>query len=61
MRNDLNVLGRGAHAFEHAFEAFYNFAVTPAAHVSLDLEVIHSAFPSVDLATVIGTRFQFDF
>jgi len=61
LRDDLSVLRRSANEFEHDFEAFYNFAVTPATHVSLDLEVINSASPSVDTAVVIGTRFQFDF
>ncbi len=61
VRNDLRVLGRSANEFENAFETFYNFAVTPATHVSLDLEVIKSASPAVDTAVVIGTRVQFDF
>jgi carbohydrate-selective porin OprB len=61
LRNDLSVLGRRANAFENAFEAFYNFAVTPAVHVSLDLQVIKSASAAVDTAVVIGTRLQLDF
>ena len=61
LREDLVVLGRQANEFENAFETFYNFAVTPATHISVDLEVIHSASPTVDTAVVIGTRFQLDF
>ncbi|HTY87508.1 MAG TPA: carbohydrate porin [Candidatus Acidoferrum sp.] len=61
VRNDLKVLGRSANEFENAVETFYNFAVTPAMHISLDLELITSAAPSVDTAVVLGTRFQFDF
>jgi carbohydrate-selective porin OprB len=61
LRKDLSVLGRRANAFENGFEAFYNFAVTPATHVSLNLQVIKSASPSVDTAVVLGARFQFDF
>jgi carbohydrate-selective porin OprB len=61
LRNDLRTLGRRPNEFENAFEAFYNFAVTPAAHVSLDLQVIKSVSPSVDTAVAIGTRFQLDF
>jgi len=61
VRKDLSVLGRSANEFENAVETFYNFAITPATHISLDLEVIKSALPTVDTAAVIGTRFQFDF
>jgi carbohydrate-selective porin OprB len=61
VRRSLTVLRRRANTFENAFETFYNFAVTPATHVSLDLQVIKSAAAAVDTATVIGTRFQFDF
>jgi carbohydrate-selective porin OprB len=61
LRDDLRILGREANSFEHAFEAFYNFAVTPAAHISLDVEAVTSAIPSAETAVVIGTRFQFDF
>jgi len=61
VRNALSVLGRHPHDFENALEAFYNFAVTPATHVSVDLEVIKSAAAAVDTAVVLGTRLQFDF
>jgi porin len=61
LRNDLSVLGRHPNEFENAFEVFYNFAVTPATHVSVDLEVIKSVASSVETAVVIGTRYQFDF
>ncbi len=53
--------GRSANDFVNAVETFYNFAVTPAMHITLDLEVIKSASPAVNTAVVIGTRFQFDF
>jgi hypothetical protein len=58
---EVGALGRWANQFEHAFEAFYNFAVTPAAHVSLDLQVIKSVSSSRDTAVAVGTRFQLDF
>jgi porin len=61
LRNDLSFLGKRVNQFENGFEAFYNFAVTPATHVSLNLQVINSAAAAVDTAVVIGTRFQFDF
>ena len=54
-------LAGAPHEFENALEVFYNFAVTPATHVSVDLEVIKSAASAVDTAVVIGTRYQFDF
>lgn len=61
LRNDLIVLGRQANKFENAFETFYNIAVTPATHLSLDCQVIKSAASRVDTAVVLGTRLQFDF
>jgi porin len=61
VRTDLSVLGKRANEFEHAFEVFYNFAVTPATHVTLDLQVIKSAVADMDTAVVLGTRIQFDF
>jgi len=61
LRQALSGLGRRPNEFEHAFEVFYNFAVTPATHVSLDLEVVDSVARSVDTAVVTGTRLQFDF
>jgi len=61
LRNDLSVLGRHPNEFENAVEVFYNFAVTPATHVTADVEVIKSAASAVDTAVVLGTRFQFDF
>jgi carbohydrate-selective porin OprB len=61
VRRDLSLLGREANTFEHGFEAFYNYALTPAAHVSLNLQFIDSASAAIDTATVIGTRLQLDF
>ena len=61
LRQDLRLLGRKIHQFENGFEAFYNFAVPPATHVTASVQVIDSVNPAVDTAVVIGTRFQFDF
>jgi carbohydrate-selective porin OprB len=61
LRRALSTLGKQANEFEHAYEAYYNFAVTPATRISLNIEVIDSAAPSVDTAVVMGTRLQFDF
>jgi hypothetical protein len=48
-------------SFEHAFEAFYNFQLTPAAHLTLDAQIIDPAVKSTDTAYTIGTRLQIDF
>ena len=61
LRDDAALLGTDLHSFEHGFEAFYNFAVTPATHVTANVQVIDSVNPAVDTAVVLGTRFQFDF
>ena len=61
VRYALTVIGRHANEFENAFETFYNLAVSPATHVTFDIEAIKSASAAVDTAVVIGTRLQFDF
>lgn len=42
-------------------EAFYNIAVSPWMHVSLDAQVIDSALSRVDTTWVLGLRVHFDF
>jgi len=61
LRDDVALANIDLNNFENAFEAFYNFAVTPATHVTANVQVINSVNPAVDTAVVIGTRFQFDF
>jgi len=61
LRRDAGLLGTDLNSFEHGFEAFYNFAVTPATHVTANVQVIDTVNPGLDTAVVIGTRFQFDF
>lgn len=48
---------------DHAngFEAFYNIAITPACHFTLDAQVVESIFESVDTATILGARFNVRF
>ena len=41
-------------------EVFYNVAVTPWFHVTLDAQVIDSALPLADTAWVLGLRTHFD-
>lgn len=38
------------------FEAFYNIAITPAAHLTFDVQVIDSTFSGIDTAVILGTR-----
>ena len=44
-----------------AWELFYNFELTPAVHVTLDAQVVNSALPNIDTATVLGTSLQMRF
>jgi len=43
------------------FECFYNIAITPASHVTLDLQVVETAQSRVDTATVLGLRASLNF
>jgi carbohydrate-selective porin OprB len=61
LRNDVGLLGRKLSSFEHAGEAFYNFQVTPALHLTLNAQVIDPPAKSVDTAYTLGTRLQIDF
>ncbi|WP_163338491.1 carbohydrate porin [Desulfopila sp. IMCC35008] len=61
MRGSLDFLSIEVDSFEHAAEAFYNFEVTPAIHLSVNAQVIDSTVPSVDTAYALGTRLQIDF
>ncbi len=43
------------------FEAFYNLAITPAAQLTLDVQVVESAAAAVDTAVVLGMRLNLQF
>jgi porin len=43
------------------FECFYNIAITPACHLTLDLQVVDSPQKRLPTATVLGLRSSFDF
>jgi len=43
------------------FECFYNIAITPACHVTLDLQVVEAVQSSVRTATVLGLRASLNF
>jgi porin len=61
LRDDAAVLGVDLSSFEHGVEAFYNFQVTPAVHVTLNAQVIDSPAKSVDTAYTLGSRLQIEF
>ena len=42
-------------------ELFYNIELTPAVHLSLDAQVVDSALPNIDTATILGTSLQISF
>ena len=48
-------------SWEHAGEVFYNFMLTPAAHLSLNTQVIRPADDTLDTAWTLGSRLQLDF
>lgn len=45
----------------HGFEAFYDIAITPAAHLTLDAQVVESPAGTVDTAVVLGARLKLSF
>ena len=61
MRSIARFLRKDLDALEHGFEAFYNFEVTPATHLTMNVQVIDSTLESVDTATTVSFRLQLDF
>jgi len=61
LRNALGPLGKEFNSFEHAVEAFYNFQVTPAVHLTFNAQLIDSTVSSYDTAFTLGARLQVDF
>ena len=61
LRDDLEILGTKINSFEHAVEAFYNFQVTPAIHLTVNAQVIDGVQRSANTAFTLGTRLQVDF
>ncbi len=47
--------------WEHAFEAYYNLLLTPAAHLSVNAQAIRPADEDLDTAYTLGLRMQLDF
>jgi carbohydrate-selective porin OprB len=60
-REDTSALGFELEDFEHGVEAFYNFALTPAMHLSVHAQYVHPIEPTKDDIVTLGTRLQLDF
>jgi len=59
--SNLDVLEKLRINHETGGELFYNIALTPWAHLTLDAQVIDSPLPKVDTAVVLGTRLVINF
>lgn len=55
----LNALGLDAQS--SVWELFYNFELTPAVHLTLNAQVVESAFPEIDTAKALGISMQIRF
>jgi len=42
-------------------EAFYNFELTPAVHLTFDGQLVNSPLPNIETATILGTSMQIRF
>jgi hypothetical protein len=54
-----DVVGLDDHT--EGFECFYNIALTPAAQLTLDAQLIDSAPSNLDSAVVLGMRLKIEF
>jgi carbohydrate-selective porin OprB len=61
LRDDLALLGEQVDEFEHAFEAYYNVALTPAVHTSVHAQYVAPAVQGADDSVVLSMRMQLDF
>lgn len=61
LRSLTRFLRKDLDALEHSFEAFYNLEVTPAAHLTMNVQSIDSTLESIDRATTVSFRLQLDF
>jgi carbohydrate-selective porin OprB len=59
--DDLRQLTDTFRGWEHAFEVFYNFALTPAIHWTFNAQAIRPADKTTDTAYTLGARLQLDF
>jgi carbohydrate-selective porin OprB len=60
LRNAAELLGKNIDSFGNAYEAFYNFQVTPALHLTVIAQYIEPAVKSIDNAFTLGVRLQID-
>ena len=58
---DLRDLTDRLRTWEHAFEFYYNFMLTPAMYLSANTQVIRPAVEDFDTAWTLGLRLQLDF
>jgi hypothetical protein len=58
---DLRDLTDELRNWEHAFEIFYNYMLTPAMYLSANTQVIRPADENLDTAYTLGLRLQLDF
>ena len=58
---DLRDLTDELRTWEHAFEVYYNYMLTPAMHLSANTQVIRPAVENNDTALTLGLRLQLDF
>jgi hypothetical protein len=45
----------------YGFEIYYNFAITPWAHLTADLQLVENEFKDDDFADIPGVRLVLDF
>jgi len=51
----------GFNDHSQGFEAFYNLAITPAAHLSFDVQVVESPISDIDNGVILGMRLNLTF
>ncbi len=61
LRSITRILRKNIDSLAHGFEAFYNFEVTPATHLTMNVQVIDAALKSIDTAATVSFRLQLDF
>lgn len=59
--SDLRDLPVDLRSWEHAGEVFYNLMLTPAAHLSVNAQIIRPADETLNTALTLGLRLQLDF
>lgn len=58
---DIRITGLLGGDHSWGFEAFYDAALTPAAHLAFDVQVLRSLPDAIDTAVVLGARFTLSF